>query len=193
MTRLRRMRDGGEVGFTLIEMLVVLLLTSVVGTVAMQGMITGMRVTQRQSSRVEALNEVKKSFERVTRDIRGANPLITAESTRIKVREVEAGVRRDVTYSLVGQNLVVTEVKANHKTGVVISTNTKTVMGDVEVGTAVVFTYFDATGAELTAAMPGVFSPLEAEAVEMRLRVELDRSDDLVDFSERITMRNAEA
>lgn len=64
-----RVRD--EAGMTLIELLVVMAILGVVGMVAMWGMINGMRTTERVDQRVEALTELQRNAERVTREIRG--------------------------------------------------------------------------------------------------------------------------
>lgn len=67
-----------EEGLTLIELLVVMVILGIVGTVATTGMINGMRTTDRVDRRVEALTELQRNAERITRELRGG---ITSYST----------------------------------------------------------------------------------------------------------------
>lgn len=66
----RRLR-ADEDGLTLIELLVVMVILGIVGTVAMMGMINGMQATDRVDRRVEALTELQRNAERITRELRG--------------------------------------------------------------------------------------------------------------------------
>lgn len=189
----RRLAAAGDEGFTLIELLVVCTLTVVVGAIAANAMITGMATTQRQSSRTEALNEVKKTFERVTRDVRGANPLITAQGDELKVREEHDGIRRTTRYYLDGDHLVSFVERSNISTGASLGDSTSVVLRDIDVpADHQIFRYFDSSGDELEANAGGYYSTGATAIVELDLSVHLARSDDTVDLSERITLRNPE-
>jgi type II secretory pathway pseudopilin PulG len=71
-------RDEGSM---LVEMLVGMVLMSIVGMLVLQGIVDGFR-----SHRSEALAEVRTAAERLARDIRGANPVLSATSTQLQIR-----------------------------------------------------------------------------------------------------------
>jgi prepilin-type N-terminal cleavage/methylation domain-containing protein len=66
-------RDGG---FTLVELLVVLLLLGVVGSIITTSVITAFTSTRRGEARVHALNDLQRGLERVGRELRAADPLV---------------------------------------------------------------------------------------------------------------------
>jgi type II secretory pathway pseudopilin PulG len=184
--------EGRQAGFSVVEMLVVTALTLIVGGIVLSSTISGFRTTQKQTSRVEALNDVKSVFQRLTRDIRGANPVIAAEANRIQVREIQSGVRRTLEWVLDGDQVVFLQEEVDHTTGVEVSPAVKrVVLRDVEMpaGTPV-FRYFAADGSELAETAAGTYPVDEIESVELALAVGIERSDETVEMSERITVRN---
>ena len=64
-----------EAGFTLVELLVVLVLLSVIGTVVTSAVVTSLRSATLTSQKVEALNELEIATQRVTRDLRASENL----------------------------------------------------------------------------------------------------------------------
>lgn len=78
-----RHTDPREAGFTLVELLVVLVLAGVVGTVALNGIVTSTRVSRQTQERVQAAAELQRAAERITRDVRAACPLEVLEGDRI--------------------------------------------------------------------------------------------------------------
>ena len=75
-----RARLADEGGVTLVELLVVIVLMSVVGGAMARGMVSGMKATVATQGRFEALGELQKSVDRMTRELRAAEPLV-AHST----------------------------------------------------------------------------------------------------------------
>ena len=71
-----RHHHRGEQGFSLVELLVVLVLTGVVGGVVANGVIQGMQASQRADARIQALSELQRGIERVGRELRAADPLV---------------------------------------------------------------------------------------------------------------------
>lgn len=78
-------RDDEQAGFTLIEMLVVLGLTVVVATLCATAMVTTLRTTRQQQARNESDAQLRTAFERLTRTIREADPLVSASASSISV------------------------------------------------------------------------------------------------------------
>lgn len=70
-----RRRLEGEQGYSLIELLVVIVLFGIVGGFVTASIITGLRTTQRTEARTYALTDIQKGLERVGRELRAANPI----------------------------------------------------------------------------------------------------------------------
>jgi type II secretory pathway pseudopilin PulG len=78
-----RARDEGSM---LVEMLVGMVLMSIVGMLVLQGIVDGFRSQRILQNRSEALAEVRTASERLARDIRGANPVLSATGTTLQIR-----------------------------------------------------------------------------------------------------------
>ncbi len=71
-------RDAGS---TLVELLVVLVLFGVVGSVVMPAIVTAMRSARVSSERTHALHEIEMALQRVGRELRVADPLYLTSGT----------------------------------------------------------------------------------------------------------------
>lgn len=88
-------------GFTLTELMVVITLTGIIGSVVTAAATTGLHKQTQIEDRNDALAAVRTTFERVGRDIRSAAYLELAEDNVIKVCEMQASGAKTMTYSLV--------------------------------------------------------------------------------------------
>lgn len=70
-----RLAGGDDAGFTLVELAVVTLVLGVVGAVTATGIIGGMRGTSHAQARVDTLAATQTAIERVSREMRAADPL----------------------------------------------------------------------------------------------------------------------
>lgn len=75
LTRLRRLHDD-ERGVSLVELLVVIVLMSAIGGVVTTSLVKGMQVSASTQSRFDALADLQKSVDRITRELRAAAPLV---------------------------------------------------------------------------------------------------------------------
>jgi prepilin-type N-terminal cleavage/methylation domain-containing protein len=83
-------RRPADEGFGLVELLVVMLLLTIVGAIAIAGIVQGMRTTAHGEDRVQALSAAQTGIERLSRELRAADPLTVADSDH-----VEVAIRRD--------------------------------------------------------------------------------------------------
>jgi prepilin-type N-terminal cleavage/methylation domain-containing protein len=125
-------------GVGLIELLVVVALLAVVGGIVSSGLVSGMRTTRQAQDRVDANAQLQRAAERISREIRAADPLLVAEPNRIEARVRRGGGTPTYVARVVGTDLrdgmggVQTPVVRNVATG------------------TPVFRYFTAAGAEIT-------------------------------------------
>ncbi len=89
-----RSRTEQEHGFSLIELLVVLVVFSVVGGIVMSATISGLEATRRAQQRVQALNELTVSIERIGRELRAASAV---DATRLDLVARDANAQVAVT------------------------------------------------------------------------------------------------
>jgi prepilin-type N-terminal cleavage/methylation domain-containing protein len=68
-------RSKAEAGFTLVELLVVLVLMGVVGGIVTSALVTGMQSSRATSARTMALHDIEVALQRVGRELRAADPL----------------------------------------------------------------------------------------------------------------------
>ncbi len=93
MLTVLRSRVRDEAGITIVELLVVIVLMSIIGSIATATLVRGMQESARTQSRFEALGELQKSVDRMTRELRAGAPLQVGGPG-----VVEAGDNRVVVY-----------------------------------------------------------------------------------------------
>lgn len=178
MTATDRRRFRGEDGVTLVELMTAMVVSSVVLAFVAGTVISALGAQRRQTAQVAALNAAKLAFERVTRDIRGADPLQVAALDRIRldVQLADATVRT-VTYERVGDGLVATEADTGQA---------RTLVADLAPGEPLFLFHF-ADGSTDT----GALDPRSVQSVTVRLQVEPPGAGRAVDLVNRVVVRNA--
>jgi hypothetical protein len=78
-----------EGGLGLAELLVVMTLLTVVGGIVLSSVVSGMNTSRESQDRVQAFAELQRAVERMSREVRAADPLVVAEPDHL-----EASVRR---------------------------------------------------------------------------------------------------
>lgn len=173
-------RLHGEDGVTLVELLAAMALSAVVMAFVTGTVVDALRSQRRQTAQVAALNDAKLAFERVTRDIRGADPLQVAALDRISLDvQLTDTTVRTVTYERVGNGLVVTEAATGQ---------TRTLVGDLVPGQPL-FLFHLSDGS--TATGETAVDARSVQSITVRLQVEPPGSGRVVDLTNRVVLRNA--
>ncbi|CAN5323052.1 hypothetical protein BH20ACT9_BH20ACT9_19620 [soil metagenome] len=90
LTRARARLQGAD-GITIVELLVVMVVFGVVGSLVASGVIQGLQSSRLAQARVEALADVQKGVGRMSRELRAACPVRTATATQVVVDVRRAG------------------------------------------------------------------------------------------------------
>jgi prepilin-type N-terminal cleavage/methylation domain-containing protein len=182
-----RVRLTEEGGLTLVELLVVVLVGGIVTTIAASSIVQSLGFHREHSAQLAALSDVKIAFERVARDIRGADPLLSATPEEVRFRLYPDEEAVTVSYLVVDGNLVRREDGVDRLAlrGVTLPDETS------------LLTYFDIDGVELTPldefGEPQDIPNVEARSIRIRLRVPYGHRGESVDLETNAMLRNSEA
>lgn len=180
--RLIRGPRGREDGFTLVELLTAIAVSLVVMSVVTGIVVNAVQTQRRQVAQVDALNAAKVAFERITRDLRAADPLLIAEPDRARMEVERDGHRRSVTYRLTDGRVVV-EDGADAEARELVD-------GVVPDADRPPFTFHLFDGTEVRG--EAVADPRTVRSVTVALRVERPEAGPVVDLDNRVLIRNAE-
>ena len=151
-------------------------LAFVTGTV-----VDALRAQRRQTAQVEALNDAKVAFERVTRDLRGADPLLAVAPDRISLDIVRPGddAPRAVSYERVDNKLVVTDGAGGQARPLARNLAPSPPL----------FVFHLADGTTTSGA--ATVNPRSVQAVTVHLRLEPAGAGRVVDLETRVVVRNS--
>lgn len=186
-TILRRVRRGGDQsGFTLVELLVVIILMGVIGAIFTSGMMSAMRADRRTRARVGVQGDLAKGVDRMTKQIRVASPVVAFSPTSLSVETYRGGIRYRYTYTYNTTAKTVTEQLDRYATATAVtpvSSTTQTLLTNVSNGTSVpMFAYYDRTGTVAT-------TVAKVARVEITL-VETPAEQNAIRFQTSVFLRN---
>lgn len=149
LTRLRAAAER-EDGFTLVELLVAMLVLSLVGAAAVSALGQGVRASARGQARGESLMDLQLVAQRMSREIRAANPILVAEAGRIEVQIARSGQTRRYRYELTPMPAPGTRNRLRELRTVGTVSDTF-VLGEEFVAGGLTLSYADGVGNPLTA------------------------------------------
>lgn len=100
-----RGRTSADAGFTLVEMLVVIVVLGVIGAVVSSAVVSSLRTQRLTQANVQSTSDARTAVERMTRDMRTANPLRAGEAGRTTFDMYYAGRCERRTYYVSGGDL----------------------------------------------------------------------------------------
>lgn len=95
-----RLSRDGEGGSTLVELLVVMLILGVVGGIVLAGVTSGLRTTSHAQARVDSLAKTQMTIERVSREMRAADPVREVADGWLTLDVCREGGLRHYRYSV---------------------------------------------------------------------------------------------
>lgn len=175
-----RRRVDEEDGVSLVELLTAMAVSAVVLAFVSATVINALRSQERQRVQVAALAEAKIAFERVTRELRTADPLRLAEPERVRLDTgTGGGPLRTLTYQRVSDRLVSTDAA----TGEVTTLATDLAPDQPPFS----FHLFDGS----TVNSSPVVDTRSVESITVRLRLEPEGATRPIDLENRVLLRNA--
>lgn len=164
--------SGSARGFTVVELLVVMVLLGIVGSVVGSAIVGGFRSSRATTARTVALHELEVAMQRMTRDLRAADPLVLSESGDY-ASQLGARIDRDGTRSVVSY-----EIQVDDGVQQLVRVDTgQTLVSLVDNGGEPVFRYLDAEGAEIVCSTDCASDYLGTNRLEIRLVREIPDSE----------------
>lgn len=159
-------------GFTVVELLVVMLLLGIVGGVVGSAIVSGLNSSRATTARTVALHELEIALQRMTRDLRAADPLVLSDSGDFDT-QLGARIDRDGTRSVVSY-----EIQVNDGVQQLVRVDTgQTLVSLVDNGGEPVFRYLDSEGIEIQCTTDCSSKYLGTARVELRLVREIPGSE----------------
>lgn len=171
-------------GFSLIELLVVMVLFGVIGGVVTNAIFSTLRSAAVTSSRIEAQHELELGLQRITRDLRAASPIVLSAGGDYDT-EVGATISREGDVSTV--SYLVTEVAGEQR--LVREDSGRTLVSFIDNGDVPVFRYLDPLGNEISCTDDCDTAYLRARQIEIRLVRAIDDRPP-VEAETRVNIRN---
>lgn len=178
-------------GFTLVELLVVMSLSMIIGTIVVSSVVRSMQASVAATARIEALNNLEVGMERISRQIRAADPIMSATDDSITVTTYDDTSRAIYAYALTPDRtqLDVTVTRfADFTSTTPVSTGTTPLLFDLDPTAAAPFVYTDAAGT--TWPTDGSQPAADIVAVRFGFTRLLPRDGGTVDLTSSVYLRN---
>lgn len=177
-------RDSDD-GFTMVELLVVMLIMGVIGAFTMSSLVQGLQTSNEADVRVQALTELQRAGQRVSRELRMACHVEAASADRVVVDILRGDppVRYRYSFTVDGETLEAdVDTVASDGTTTTDFRIDRIAEGITNAGA--LFTYRDAAGAVMTAPV------VPSEVRDVTLTLERSANDDLLTWTADLHLRN---
>jgi prepilin-type N-terminal cleavage/methylation domain-containing protein len=174
LTALRRVPHH-EAGFTLVELLVVVTLLAVVGSIVTAGVVQALSTARRGQARVYALTDLEVGAHRIGRDLRAADPILVAQPDTLSLTVYRNGGRYRYDYVVAGGTMTETRTfYSTPTTSTVASTTSKPLIAALDTSAGPTFTYTRTDGQPWVAGTDALDDIGQVEVVLARALPEQD-------------------
>jgi prepilin-type N-terminal cleavage/methylation domain-containing protein len=181
-------------GYSLVELLVVIILLGIIGGIVSTTTIGGMRGTRQAQNRAYSSESIQAQIERMARDIRVADPIRAASGTSLTVDDYRGGTCVRQTWSVSSGSLVQTSITypawsscaAYPSSATPTSTVTRTLLTSLNTSSTALFTYVDSSGSALASPTPSKISVVRISVTQNGLEGRAG-----VTFATAVGVRNA--
>jgi prepilin-type N-terminal cleavage/methylation domain-containing protein len=155
---------GQQGGFTLVELLVVMVLLGIVGGIVVNAVTVSLRSASHTTARIAAQHELEVALQRISRDLRAADPLVLSTTDDWET-DLGAEIDRDGSRRVVQFALTAVDGQQN----VVQIDSGQTLITEVDNGTEPIFRYLDQVGDPVACPVTCATSYLGTAQVEIKL------------------------
>lgn len=187
MNRLRA-RLGEDRGLSLAEVLIAMLIAALLGGAVVTGVGQALRAADRNQRRVVALGELQVVAERMSRELRAANPVEVAERNRVQVAVRRAGQDRSYRYELVAMPSPSARNQVQEVRTVSGVTTTTLLAEEIDAG-ALELRYYDGAGQELSVPM-GATERVRIQRIRITLTRFIPMNSDPITVETTVSVRN---
>jgi prepilin-type N-terminal cleavage/methylation domain-containing protein len=204
VTRWTGQSSDDEAGLTLIELLVTMIIMGVIGAVVTAGIVTSLTDQRRERTRLDAVSGSQKVLERVTKDLRAANPLVAGDATSVTMLVYHGTACQQRRYYVNASSQLIEEIASypasatcSTRTGTLGTTSSFLLLAKVaNASTDPVFSYRRIDPAQ--DALVNVTAPVSAglvqlvDSVTVSLKAGLKENQAPVSVSTSVDLRNVE-
>jgi prepilin-type N-terminal cleavage/methylation domain-containing protein len=185
-------RLDAEDGVTMIEMLVGVVIMAIAMSIASLSTVHALKVQRRQVAEVDTVNRTRIVMERMTREIRAANPLLaaSADGSQISIqvtRPVAGWNRKITTYQLVGTSIQSSGTLINTTTNATQAVPVQTILTGVTLNPGE--TLFSYRAVDGSVPVGGTTDLATYHTVTITLRMALSEGGTVL-VSDMVTLRN---
>lgn len=175
-----------QAGFTLVELLVVMVIMGIIGAFTMSSLVQGLQTSNEADRRVQALTDLQQAGQRVSRELRMACHVEAASPGQVSVDILRdtPPTRYRYTFSVDATGTLTADVDTVASDGTTTDYRTQLIAEDID-NAASLFTYRDSAGV----AMPPA-SIVPSQVRDITLTLERAAPDDRITWSADLHLRN---
>lgn len=178
--RRRPGRSDDERGFTMVELLVVMLIMGVIGAFTMTSLVEGLRTSNDADRRIQAMTDLQQAGQRVSRELRMACSVETAAADVVVLDLLRDGTRYRYRIEADAAGVLQADIDTVAADGTTTDHRVDRIAEDITNGDTL-FAYFDANGVSTTVA---------SQVRDVTLTLQRQAPDEVLEWTADLHLRN---